>query len=242
MRKIIFSTVLVCISFFSFAQSADVENIKKTLQAEADAVYKGDFDAWSNLWQHDPNVTFSFNSSSRHFESKGWDSLAARTQRNFKNRREPLIMKMDSFNIYTNGNMAWVEYKQIYPPATANDLFPFKENRSYRMMVKENDQWKTVSYIVTVPESYNVDDQLIENSMNNSGYFLLSEKKINEAIEVFKLNVKLYPNSWNTYDSLGEAYALAGNKKLAIENYEKSISLNPKSETGPPALAKLKQK
>jgi TolA-binding protein len=41
---------------------------------------------------------------------------------------------------------------------------------------------------------------------------------------------------------LGEAYALAGNKKAAIENYEKSVKLNPKSTSGPEALAKLKQK
>ena len=46
---------------------------------------------------------------------------------------------------------------------------------------------------------------------------------------------------WNTYDSLGEAYMMAGNKKLAIENYEKSIKLNPKSESGKAALAKLKK-
>src|SRR5215210_4427801 len=173
MRKIMFSTLMVCISFFSFAQSADQENIKKTLQAEADAFYKGDFDAWSNFWQHNPNVTFSFTSSSGHFSSKGWDSLAARTQRNFKNRREPARTKMDSFNIQTNGNMAWVEYKQIYPPASTNDLFPFKENRSYRVMVKENDQWKTTSYIIIVPESFAVNDALVESSINNSGYYLL---------------------------------------------------------------------
>ena len=52
----------------------------------------------------------------------------------------------------------------------------------------------------------------------------------------------MFPDSWNVYDSLGEAYAAAGNKKEAIENYEKSIKLNPKSESGIAVLAKLKQK
>ncbi|HMG69058.1 MAG TPA: tetratricopeptide repeat protein, partial [Chitinophagaceae bacterium] len=66
--------------------------------------------------------------------------------------------------------------------------------------------------------------------------------KINEAVEIFRMNVKLFPDSWNTYDSLGEALALAGNKKEAIENYEKSVQLNPKSDGGIAALAKLKQK
>ncbi|TMI88896.1 MAG: tetratricopeptide repeat protein, partial [Bacteroidetes bacterium] len=45
----------------------------------------------------------------------------------------------------------------------------------------------------------------------------------------------------NTWDSLGEAYAAAGKKTEAIENYEKSLKLNPNSESGKTALAKLKQ-
>ena len=55
------------------------------------------------------------------------------------------------------------------------------------------------------------------------------------------VNVKLYPEAWNTYDSLGEAYAIKGNKELAIKNYEKSMELNPNNEFGKLALAKLKE-
>lgn len=62
---------------------------------------------------------------------------------------------------------------------------------------------------------------------------------MNEAIDVFAVNVKLNPTSWNAYDSLGEGYALAGNKKLAIANYEKSLELNPANEAGKKALAIL---
>lgn len=53
--------------------------------------------------------------------------------------------------------------------------------------------------------------------------------KIVEAIEILKLNVEKFPNSWNTYDSLGEAYLIKGSKELAILNYEKSLKLNPKN-------------
>ena len=63
---------------------------------------------------------------------------------------------------------------------------------------------------------------------------------MDDAIELFKMNVKLFPESWNTYDSLAEAYEAAGNKKGAIESYEKSVKLNPKNEQGAKALAKLK--
>lgn len=81
----------------------------------------------------------------------------------------------------------------------------------------------------------------IEFMFNTTGYSFLTNNKVNEAIEVFKLNVKLYPTAWNTYDSLGEAYAAAGNKDLAIENYEKSIALNPENEHGKEMLKKLEE-
>ena len=60
------------------------------------------------------------------------------------------------------------------------------------------------------------------------------------AIEVLRVNVTLFPASWNAYDSLGEAYAAAGHKDLAIQNYEKSVQLNPKNQDGKAALAKLR--
>jgi len=60
----------------------------------------------------------------------------------------------------------------------------------------------------------------------------LSTNKINEDIEVFRLNVTLRPNAWYPYDSLGGALAIAGNKKEAIETYEKLVKLNAKNDNG----------
>ena len=68
----------------------------------------------------------------------------------------------------------------------------------------------------------------------------LGKKKYNEAIEIFKANVKLHPEAANTYNSLAEAYSLAGNKELAIENYEKAIKLDPKNKNAKAHISKLK--
>ena len=76
------------------------------------------------------------------------------------------------------------------------------------------------------------------NSLNNFGYMLLGEKNFQDAIRVFQFNVAEYPGDWNAYDSLGEAYMDAGERDLAIANYEKSVKLNPKNENG---VAKLKE-
>jgi len=61
-----------------------------------------------------------------------------------------------------------------------------------------------------------------ENTFNDFGYYLLGMKLFEESIRIFKLNLEAYPKSWNTYDSLGEAYMKSGKIDLALEYYEKS--------------------
>lgn len=78
-----------------------------------------------------------------------------------------------------------------------------------------------------------------EERLNNLGYALLQQKKIPEAIAIFKANVEMYPQSANTYDSLGEAYMVNGNKEPAITNYKKSLELNPKNTNAVTMLKKL---
>lgn len=81
-----------------------------------------------------------------------------------------------------------------------------------------------------------------ETEMNAYGYQLMNQKKMDEAIEAFRKNVKDHPASWNVYDSLAEAYATKGDKKLATENYNKALSMAPESQKKriTDALAKLK--
>jgi len=64
-----------------------------------------------------------------------------------------------------------------------------------------------------------------ENDINLYGYSLLGQKKTDEAIAVFRKNVKDHPDSWNTYDSLGEALAAKGDKKAAVESYSKALTM-----------------
>ena len=80
-----------------------------------------------------------------------------------------------------------------------------------------------------------------ERDMNLHGYRFLQNAKIKDAIELFKLNTIAFPKSWNVFDSLGEAYLKDGQKDLAIKNYEKSLELNPNSETAKKALQKLEK-
>ena len=78
-----------------------------------------------------------------------------------------------------------------------------------------------------------------EGDFNRLGYTLLQGGKVAEAIEIFKLNVEAYPDSWNAYDSLAEAYMTQGQKELAAKNYRRSVELNPENTAAIEALKKL---
>jgi len=70
---------------------------------------------------------------------------------------------------------------------------------------------------------------LEEYTINDIGYDYLGEEKFRMAIAVFKFNVKHYPGSSNTYDSLGEAYLESGNKKLALKYYSIAFKMDPEN-------------
>ncbi len=76
------------------------------------------------------------------------------------------------------------------------------------------------------------------NTLNDFGYSLLASKQLADAIRVLQWNAAAYPQDANTYDSLGEAYMDAGERALAIRNYEKSLELNPKNDN---AVSRLQQ-
>ncbi|MFK7768582.1 MAG: hypothetical protein AB8B55_15270 [Mariniblastus sp.] len=80
--------------------------------------------------------------------------------------------------------------------------------------------------------------QPVEMEINVLGYQLIKNKKLDEAIEILKLNAELFPNSWNTFDSLGEAYLAAKRFQSAADNYKRSLEIHPGNMF---ALAALKR-
>ena len=78
-----------------------------------------------------------------------------------------------------------------------------------------------------------------EYEMNDWGYRLLSSGHAIESVAIFKLNVTLYPESWNVYDSYGEALMKTGQKEDAIKMYQRSVELNPQNRGGKKVLDQL---
>lgn len=78
-----------------------------------------------------------------------------------------------------------------------------------------------------------------EREMNALGYNYLLAGKVDEATEIFKMNMQEFPKSWNVYDSYAEALMVKGLNDAAIEYYEKSMELNPDNKNGIEQLKKL---
>ncbi|MFN2531482.1 MAG: hypothetical protein ABR555_09315, partial [Pyrinomonadaceae bacterium] len=82
-------------------------------------------------------------------------------------------------------------------------------------------------------------DYFRESTLNTLGYQQLTAKHVKEAITLFKLNVEMYPKAFNTYDSLGEAFMVEGDREKAISNYRRSLALNPLNTNAVEMLKKL---
>jgi CubicO group peptidase (beta-lactamase class C family) len=75
--------------------------------------------------------------------------------------------------------------------------------------------------------------------LNDLGYHLMRKNKFQEAIEVLKLNVEAFPDEFDTYDSLAEAYMKNSEFDLSIKNYKKSLELNPENKNAVEMLKEI---
>jgi CubicO group peptidase (beta-lactamase class C family)/predicted transcriptional regulator YdeE len=122
---------------------------------------------------------------------------------------------------------AWTNYKS-QPEDPSNGLYLLAKLKGLPAMMQQCDELKK--------QGHGVD----ERTMNSLGYRLLYGGMEQDGVKVFQKNVQGYPQSSNVYDSLGEADAKVGQKDLAIQNYEKSLQLDPKNQNAVERLKKLK--
>lgn len=100
------------------------------------------------------------------------------------------------------------------------DFWPQKEGVTDRGLKAVSAHYRSVSQWmkeeVAVPERI----------LNQLGYRLLKNGQLAQALEAFRLNVQLYPESANVHDSLGEGLLAAGRKKEALVQFRKALSLD----------------
>jgi len=78
-----------------------------------------------------------------------------------------------------------------------------------------------------------------ENNLVLIGYYLLEKGRIQDAIKIFQLYIDEFPESWNAYDSMGEAHMMNNDKEQSRKYYRKSLDLNPDNTNAEEMLKKL---
>ncbi|WP_083574840.1 tetratricopeptide repeat protein [Tenacibaculum mesophilum] len=81
--------------------------------------------------------------------------------------------------------------------------------------------------------------KLSEIELNTKGYEMIKRGFYEKAIDLFTLEVFFFPESYDAYDSLGEAYMKDGQIRKAIKNYQKSLEINPENLNGKEKLREL---
>ena len=144
------------------------------------------------------------------------------------NKNHKLREITESIENILNGRPFSIPQKSIYLTIREKCYKNINEGIELYRKLKKND-----------PGTYNFSN---EYELNQLGYQLIEKNKIGDAIKIFKLNISEFPNSANTYDSMGEAYYLNGNNDLALVNYKKSLELNPNNSNAIEMIKKIQKK
>lgn len=102
-------------------------------------------------------------------------------------------------------------------------------------------QGKTAKEIVRFIKQQEEESEynLNEMAINSLGYHFLEKDDLQGAIQIFELNIELFPKAPNTYDSYGEALLKMGKDREAIQAYKKALELNPENENAKHVLKNL---
>lgn len=225
---------------FSNAQSKQEEDIMKVIKTENVAHFNRDTTTLKSVWLRNDDIQRTFITKWGLLDMRGWDKMKESIEKltTDNDRKLPPAVKYENIKMQIFGNMAFVEFDKI--TLKSNNDVDFNSHDS-GILINEKNQWKLLKLVSLFTETFTNTTKNLEDDLNDTGYQFLGVNRIPEAIELFKMNIRLNPKSWNVYDSLGEAYMLARDKKLAIENYEMSLKLKPDSKSGLLALEKLKK-
>lgn len=136
-------------------------------------------------------------------------------------------------------------YKKALP--IFKELFEKYQDSKLAGMALARCYWETDNYEMA-KKQYRLMSNKIKGDKkygamyNSYGYMLLQKGFKDEAVEVFKKQVELFPNEANSYDSLGDAYKETGKLDLAREQYRKALKLDPNFKASKDKLQELSRK
>lgn len=182
---------------------------------------------WSNFEYEDSNKQFAYGWDKHQVNKEvsfGFSGSLVTAYRHFPNKKLSIIFLSNGLEHYFNiesvmnhiaglvdGELMDINsyiFESLLQTATEKS---FKEFKQQYAELSENQKNQNVS---------------LEAQVNSVGYMLLNIQRFDQALKIFDFNKGKFPESWNTYDSLGEAYELTGDMEKAIINYKKAIAKN----------------
>jgi predicted alpha/beta superfamily hydrolase len=110
------------------------------------------------------------------------------------------------------------------------DFYPFRTSQ-FNGHPELNEDSVLAAHYKMVSEKMGYTVLPTENSVNELAYDCMGRHKMAEAYKLFIRNTKMYPNSTNVFDSLGDYYVAVGDKQRAIEAYKKALSIQEVPDT-----------
>jgi tetratricopeptide (TPR) repeat protein len=208
----------------ALSQEAEKQKIIDIITGELDAWYKKDRAKWTDAIVHSDDFILTSASQDGYYRIHGFDSLVTPREQYFTTPADPNVKRISKtdFNVNIKGSIAIVDLT-----LRGGGLFgPFKGDQTI-LMEKQGKSWRILRQNTVMKTSYELSELNIESGINTQGIKFMELKKFDEAIKVLSLNTQLFPNSWNTWDSLAEAYMQKGETHIATGFFKKSIELNP---------------
>jgi tetratricopeptide (TPR) repeat protein len=206
------------------SQEAEKQKIIDVITGELDAWYTKDRAKWTDAIVHSNDIILASASQDGYYRVQGFDSLVAPREQYFTTPADPNVKRISKtdFKVNIKGSIAIVDLT-----LRGDNLFgPFIGDQTI-LLEKQGKSWRILRQNTVVKTSYQLSEGNIESGINTQGLKFVELKKFDEAIKVLTLNTQLFPNSWNTWDSLAEAYMKKGEAHIATGFFKKSIELNP---------------
>ncbi|MFY0631451.1 MAG: serine hydrolase [Flavobacteriaceae bacterium] len=195
--------------------------------------------------------TFSYSKSNKRF-AYGWDKRIINQHDSYGFSGSLItayrIFPLDDMSIVflSNGLGSYYNIENIINHIATivdDDIIDF-QNEAFETLLQaivENGVKSLDNEFLKLKRLENFDQMNLEPVINDVGYQLINQKRMEKAVQVFTFNTKKYPNSANAFDSLGEVYLMTNEFDLAALNYQKSVDLGGTRGNAKKMLEQIKQ-
>jgi tetratricopeptide (TPR) repeat protein len=115
-----------------------------------------------------------------------------------------------------------------------------KDEKTPDEYFKAKEYEKAMAGYLHIQQKDSLNPNIREYTLNKLGYTYLKNQEEEKTIEIFKINLALYPKNSSVYDSMGDGYLAKKDTTNAVIYYQKALAINPENRNAKNAYKKLK--